>query len=65
MDEGFIFGSFINIWDVDENERVRIGIGTCRNPSVVLIYGPYGVENCIMVLIEATNEDYEQGSYFV
>jgi hypothetical protein len=52
MDEGFIFGSFINIWDVDENERVRIGIGTCRNPSVVLIYGPYGVENCIMVLIE-------------
>jgi hypothetical protein len=64
MDEGFIFGSSINIWDVDENERVRIGIGTCKNPLVVLIYGPCGMENCIVVLIEVMNEDCEQWKLF-
>jgi len=39
---------------------VRISIGTCTNLSVVLIYEPYGVENCIVVLIEVVNEDCEQ-----
>jgi hypothetical protein len=43
MDQGFIFGGFVNIWDMDENERVRIGIGTCTNLSIVPIYKPYGV----------------------
>jgi hypothetical protein len=28
MDEKFIFGSFISLWDMDENERAKIGIGT-------------------------------------
>jgi hypothetical protein len=28
MDERFIFGSSISFWDVDENERVKIGIRT-------------------------------------
>jgi hypothetical protein len=32
MDEGFIFGSYVSIWDMDKNERVRINIGTCTNP---------------------------------
>lgn len=59
MDKGFIFGSFVNIWDINKNERVNIGIITCKDPLVVLVYGPYGVENCIMVLIEVVNEDYE------
>jgi hypothetical protein len=59
MDEGFMFGSFVNIWDVDENERVKIGIGMCRDSLVVPIYGPCGVENCIMVLVELVNDDYE------
>jgi hypothetical protein len=59
MDEGFIFGSSINIWDVDENEKVKIVIGTCRNPLVVIIFGCCGVENCIVVLIEVMNEDCE------
>jgi len=58
MDEGFMFGSFINIWDVDENERVKIDIRMCRDPSIVPIYGPCGVENCIVVLIEFVNDDY-------
>jgi len=30
MDDGFIFGSFFNIWDADKNERVTISFGTCR-----------------------------------
>jgi len=60
MDEGFIFGSSVSIWDTNENERVRINIGTCRDSSIVSIYEPCGVENCIVVLIEAVNEVYEQ-----
>jgi hypothetical protein len=64
MDEGFIFGSSVNLWDVDENERLRIGIGTCRDLSVVPLYGPYGAKNCIVVLIEAVNEDCEQQKLF-
>jgi hypothetical protein len=28
MDEGFIFGSSVNLWEVDKNERVRISIAT-------------------------------------
>jgi hypothetical protein len=64
MDEGFVFGSFDGIWDVDENEKVNINIGTSKDPSVVPIYGPYGVENYIVVLIEALNEDYEQQKLF-
>lgn len=54
-----MFGSFVNIWDANNNERMKIDIRTCKDPLVVLIYGPYGVENCKVVLIEATNEDYE------
>jgi len=30
MDDGFIFGNFLNIWDADKNERVTINFGTCR-----------------------------------
>jgi hypothetical protein len=49
MDEGFIFGSSVSISNTYNNERVRISIGTCINLSIVLIYGPYGVENYIVV----------------
>jgi hypothetical protein len=59
MDEGFIFGNSISIWDLDKNEKVRINIGMCRDSSVGFIYGPYIVENYIEVLIEAMNEDCE------
>ncbi len=44
---------------MNENEKVKIGIKMCRDPSVVPIYGPCGVENCRVVLIEFVNEDYE------
>jgi hypothetical protein len=47
MDEGFIFGSCVSIWDTDENEKVRIGIGMCKDSLIVPIYGPHGMENCI------------------
>jgi hypothetical protein len=32
----------------------------CKDSSIVPIDGPCGMEKCIMVLIEAMNEDYEQ-----
>jgi hypothetical protein len=46
MDKRFIFSSLVNIWDANKNERVKIGIRTCKDPLVVLVCGPYGVENC-------------------
>ncbi len=55
----FIFGSFISIWDADENETMRINIRMCKDPLIFPIYGPYGVGNCIVVLIAVVNEDYE------
>jgi hypothetical protein len=56
MDEGFIFGSFVSIWDANKNETMRIGIRMCRDLLVVPIYGPCD----IVVLIEVVNEDSEQ-----
>jgi len=64
MDEGFIFGSFVSIWDMNKNETMRIGIGMCRGLLVVPIYGPCGMENYIVVLIEVVNEDSEQWKLF-
>jgi hypothetical protein len=57
MDDRLIFGSFISIW-------VWIGFGTCRILSAVPIYGAYGVENYIVVLIKTMNENYEQQKLF-
>jgi hypothetical protein len=37
MDERFIFGSYVSIWEMDDNERVEIGIGTCKVLSVIPI----------------------------
>jgi hypothetical protein len=64
MDEALIFGSFVSLWDTDENERVRIGIGTCRDLSMFFIYGFSGLGKCTTILIEAVNEDYEQWKLF-
>jgi hypothetical protein len=47
MAKGFMFGSSINIWVSSENEWVKIVMGTCRDPSLVLIYGPCRV--CLVV----------------
>ncbi len=55
-----MFSNSINIWDVHKNERVRIGVRTCRDLSIVLIYKHCGVDNCIMVLIKNVHEDYGQ-----
>jgi hypothetical protein len=64
MDEGFIFGNYVSMWDVDKNERVNINIIMCRDLSIVFIYGPCGVDNRIVVLIEVVNEDFEQHKLF-
>jgi len=43
---------------------VKIGIKMCKDLLGVPIYGPREWKNCIMVLIEAVNEDYEQHKLF-
>jgi len=44
-------GDIISIWDSSKDGRVQIGVGKCKDPSLVLIYGVSGVENCIIVTI--------------
>jgi len=64
MDDEFMFSSFVNILHVDKNGKVRINIGTCNDLSIVLIYGPFRMENCLVVLIEVINEDCEHRKLF-
>ncbi len=47
------------MYELDFDVILRICIGMCGDPSVVLIYGTCGMENCIVVLIEVVNEDCE------
>ncbi len=42
----------------------KIFSNPCTYSLVVSIYGPCGVDNCIMVIIEAMNEDCEQQKLF-
>jgi hypothetical protein len=65
MAKGFGFSSFVSIWDAHKNERVKIGVRTCRDLSIVCIYGPCGVENYIVVLVEIVHEDCEQWKLFL
>ncbi len=59
-----MFGSFVNIQDSHKNEQVKIGIGTWRDPSFVWIYGPCGVENCMVVSIETMHEAFKEKKLF-
>ncbi len=43
---------------------MKIGIGMCRDPSFVLIYGQFGVENCMVVLIETVHEAFKERKLF-
>jgi peptidyl-tRNA hydrolase len=60
MANGIIFGNIVDIWDSCKNERVKIGIGTCRDPSFVMIYVVSSVETCIMVLIVIVFKAFEE-----
>jgi hypothetical protein len=33
-----IFRKNVSIWDLGENEKVKIGFGTCKDPSPISIY---------------------------
>jgi hypothetical protein len=44
-------GDIIFIWDLSEDGKVQIGVGQCKDPLLVLIYGVSGVENCIVITI--------------
>jgi peptidyl-tRNA hydrolase len=58
-------GNNVSIWDLRENEKVKIGIGTCRDPSLVPIYVVLGVETYTMALIEAMFEAFEEHKPFI
>ncbi len=53
-------GDTISIWDFSKDGRVQIGVGQCKNPLLVLIYGVSGVENCIVITIISMIEAFEQ-----
>jgi hypothetical protein len=65
MVDKIIFGKSIGIWDLQETERVMIGNGSCRNPSLVLIYVISGADTCIMFLIEIMFEAFEEHKLFI
>jgi hypothetical protein len=52
MDKGFIFGSYINLWDVDKNERAKIGIKTSLEENL-----KYMIKFMIGILVIKNNND--------
>jgi hypothetical protein len=38
MADVIIFKNNIGIWDSGKNEKVKIGFGTCKDPSLISIY---------------------------
>jgi hypothetical protein len=65
MVDKIIFGSSVGIWDSWDSEKVKIRIGTCRNPFLIPIYLNLGVETCIVVLIEVVFEAFEEHKPFI
>ncbi len=49
----------ICIWDSSKDGRLRIGVGQCKDPLLVSIYGANGMENCIIVTIISMVEAFE------
>jgi hypothetical protein len=57
-------GDTVFIWDSNEDGRVQIKIGKCKDPSLVSIYGANGVENCIVVTIISMVEVFKERKFF-
>ncbi len=57
-------GGIVSIWDLSEDGRVRIGVGQCKDPSLVPIYGVNGVENYKVITIIFVVEAFEQCRLF-
>jgi len=52
-------GDTISIWDSSKDGRVQIGIGQCKDPSLVPIHGANGVENYIVLTIISMIEAFK------
>jgi hypothetical protein len=52
-------GDTVSIWDSSKDGRVQIGVGQCKDPLLVLIFGVSGVEKCIIVTIISMFEVFE------
>lgn len=44
-------GGIVSIWDSNEDGRVWIGIGQCKDPLLVSIYDVSGMKNYIVLTI--------------
>ncbi len=44
-------GDTISIQDFSKDGRVQLGVGKCKDPLLISIYGANGMENCIVVTI--------------
>jgi hypothetical protein len=53
------FGDTISIWDSNKDDKVQIGVGKWKEPSLVSMYGSNGVENYIFVTIIFVFESFE------
>jgi hypothetical protein len=54
-----IFGEIVVIWDSNEDGKIQIGIGKCKDPSLGSIYDVGGVENYIVIYIIFVFEHFE------
>jgi hypothetical protein len=52
-------GDIVFIWDSSDDWKVWIGVGQCKDPSLVPIYGVSGVDNYIVVTIVFVVEAFE------
>jgi hypothetical protein len=65
MANGIIFGSNVGIWNLQESENVKIGLGTCKDPFLISIYVALRKDTCIVVLIEGVFDTFEECKLFI
>jgi hypothetical protein len=53
-------GDTFCIKDSNKDGKVQIGVGQCKDPSLVLIYGANGMENYIILTIVFVVEAFER-----
>jgi hypothetical protein len=52
-------GDMFLIWDFNDDQRDQIGIGKCKDPSLVPTYGVRGVDNYMVFTIISMIEALE------
>ncbi len=50
MVRDLIVGNNVDLWDITSHmQKIHIGCGCCRNPTLIHVYGAFGMEYCIII----------------